>query len=81
MVFEVVFQCFQGVRNPQNSGQGLRARRLEGLLRQVPGEAVSFVTGKQGSFLRLMEEESAARGGLSPSVCFRRNALKTPETP
>jgi len=24
---------------------------------EVPGEAVSFVTGKQGSFLRLMEEE------------------------
>jgi hypothetical protein len=26
----------------------------------VPGEAVSFVTGKQGSFLRLMEEEFGA---------------------
>jgi hypothetical protein len=27
---------------------------------KVPGEAVSFVTGKQGSFLRLMEEEFGA---------------------
>lgn len=27
---------------------------------RVPGEAVSFVTGKQGSFLRLMEEEFGA---------------------